>query len=35
VLRKNMAKFVAREAIRRGSGDNVCVCMVWLNDLGK
>jgi len=35
VLRKNMAKFVAREAIRRGSGDNVCVCMVWLNDLEK
>lgn len=33
VLRRNMAKFVAREAIRRGSGDNVCVIMVWLNDL--
>lgn len=32
VLRKNMAKFVAREAIRRGSGDNVCVLMVWLKD---
>ena len=33
ILRKNMAKSVAREAIRRGSGDNVCVCMVWLNDI--
>jgi serine/threonine protein phosphatase PrpC len=33
VLRRNMAKFVAREAIRRGSCDNVCVLMVWLNDL--
>jgi protein phosphatase len=35
VLRRNMAKFVAREAIRRGSGDNVCVIMVWLNDLHR
>jgi serine/threonine protein phosphatase PrpC len=34
VLRRNMAKFVAREAIRRGSSDNVCVVMVWLNDEG-
>jgi serine/threonine protein phosphatase PrpC len=33
VLRKNMAKLVAREAIRRGSADNVCVVMVWLKDL--
>jgi serine/threonine protein phosphatase PrpC len=32
VLRRNMAKFVASEAIRRGSGDNVCVLMVWLNN---
>jgi serine/threonine protein phosphatase PrpC len=31
-LRENMAKFVAREAIRRGSGDNVCVVLVFLND---
>lgn len=31
-LRDNMAKFVAREAIRRGSGDNVCVVLVFLND---
>jgi serine/threonine protein phosphatase PrpC len=35
VLRRNMAKFVAREAIRRGTYDNVCVIMVWLNDLKK
>lgn len=34
VLRRNMAKFVAREAIRRGSSDNVCVVMVWLDDVG-
>jgi serine/threonine protein phosphatase PrpC len=34
VLRRNMAKFVAREAMRRGSADNVCVLMVWLNDMG-
>ena len=34
VLRKNMAKFVAREAIRRGSSDNVCIVMVWLDDVG-
>lgn len=32
VLRRNMANFVAREAFRRGSGDNICVLMVWLND---
>ena len=31
VLRRSMAKFVAREAFRRGSGDNICVCMVWLD----
>lgn len=30
VLRRNMASFVAREALRRGTGDNVCVLMVWL-----
>jgi serine/threonine protein phosphatase PrpC len=35
VLRKSMAKHVAREAIRRGSADNVCVVMVWLSDLKK
>lgn len=35
VLRRNMAKFIAREAVRRGSGDNVCVLIVWLNDIHK
>jgi serine/threonine protein phosphatase PrpC len=30
VLRRNMAKFVALEALRRGSSDNVCVLIVWL-----
>jgi serine/threonine protein phosphatase PrpC len=30
VLRKNMAKLLAREAIRKGSTDNICVLMVWL-----
>lgn len=33
VLRRNMAKFVTREAIRRGSTDNVCVVMVWLDEM--
>ncbi|GAX10307.1 hypothetical protein FisN_3Lh510 [Fistulifera solaris] len=32
VLRKNMAKSVAYEAFKRGSGDNICVVMVWLDD---
>ena len=32
VLRRSMAKFVAREAFRRGSGDNICILLVWLND---
>jgi serine/threonine protein phosphatase PrpC len=30
VLRRNMAKFLAREAIRKGSSDNVSVLVVWL-----
>jgi serine/threonine protein phosphatase PrpC len=34
-LRDNMAKFVAREGIRRGSGDNICVVLVFLNDPKK
>lgn len=29
--RKNMSRFVANEALRRGSYDNVCVIIVWLN----
>ena len=32
VLRRNMARSIVREAVRRGTGDNVCVLMVWLND---
>eukprot|EP00559_Dactyliosolen_fragilissimus_P005174 CAMPEP_0184859114 /NCGR_PEP_ID=MMETSP0580-20130426/4147_1 /TAXON_ID=1118495 /ORGANISM="Dactyliosolen fragilissimus" /LENGTH=533 /DNA_ID=CAMNT_0027355585 /DNA_START=515 /DNA_END=2116 /DNA_ORIENTATION=- len=31
--RKNMSRFVANEALRRGSGDNVCVIIIWLHDL--
>lgn len=31
VLRRNMAKAVTKEALRRGSADNVCVLIVWLN----
>lgn len=30
VLRRNMAKFLAREAYRKGSTDNISVLMVWL-----
>ena len=30
--RRNMSRFVANEALKRGSGDNVCVVMVWLKD---
>lgn len=30
--RKNMSRFLASEAIRRGTGDNVCVVIVWLKD---
>jgi serine/threonine protein phosphatase PrpC len=30
VLRRNAAKYLAREAIRKGSSDNVTVLMVWL-----
>lgn len=32
VLRRNMARSIVREAVRRGTGDNVCVLIVWLND---
>lgn len=35
VMRRNMSKWVAREALRRGTADNVCVLMVWLNDVKK
>jgi len=30
VLRSGMSRCLAREALRRGSGDNVCVLIVWL-----
>jgi len=30
--RKTMSRFVANEALKRGSGDNVCVVIVWLNE---
>lgn len=30
--RKNMSRYVATEAIRRGSCDNVCVLVIWLGD---
>lgn len=33
VLRRNMARAVAREALRRGTGDNICVIIVWMQDL--
>ena len=33
VLRRNMARALAREALRRGTGDNVCVLMVWMQDV--
>lgn len=30
--RKNMSRFLANEAMRRGTRDNVCVVIVWLQD---
>jgi len=30
--RKNMSRFMANEAMRRGSCDNICVVIVWLNE---
>ena len=30
--RQSMSTAVAKEALRRGTGDNVCVVIVWLND---
>lgn len=29
--RKTMSRFVTDEALKRGSGDNICVVIVWLN----
>jgi serine/threonine protein phosphatase PrpC len=31
--RQNMSRFVANEAIRRGSCDNICVVIIWLHEL--
>lgn len=33
--RKVMSRLIANEALRRGSGDNVCVVIVWLKDIGE
>lgn len=33
VRRKNMSRYVATEALKRGSGDNICVVIVWLKPL--
>jgi len=30
--RKAMPRFVANEALKRGSGDNVCIVIVWLSE---
>jgi hypothetical protein len=30
VRRKKMARIIANEALERGSADNVCVILVWL-----
>ena len=30
--RKNMSRFIPNEALRRGSGDNISVVIVWLKD---
>lgn len=31
--RQNMSRFVANEAVRRGSCDNICVVIIWLHQL--
>lgn len=31
--RQNMSRFIANEAVRRGSCDNICVVIIWLNPL--
>lgn len=33
--RRHMSRFVANEALRRGTGDNVCVVIVWLDKQGR
>ena len=31
-IRQDMARYVVEEALRRGTGDNVTVLILWLND---
>jgi serine/threonine protein phosphatase PrpC len=33
--RRHMSRFLANEAINRGTGDNVCVLILWLNELNE
>jgi serine/threonine protein phosphatase PrpC len=33
--RRHMSRFLANEALDRGTGDNVCVLIVWLNDANE
>lgn len=33
--RKTMSRYVVSEALKRGSGDNICVVIVWLKPLKK
>ena len=33
--RKNMSRFIANEALRRGSGDNISVVIVWLKEFDQ
>lgn len=33
--RKNMSRFIANEALRRGSGDNISVVIVWLTEFDE
>ena len=32
VVRRHMSKYLTREALNRGSGDNICVVVIWLQD---
>eukprot|EP00591_Stephanopyxis_turris_P005968 CAMPEP_0195519242 /NCGR_PEP_ID=MMETSP0794_2-20130614/14533_1 /TAXON_ID=515487 /ORGANISM="Stephanopyxis turris, Strain CCMP 815" /LENGTH=340 /DNA_ID=CAMNT_0040648365 /DNA_START=45 /DNA_END=1067 /DNA_ORIENTATION=+ len=33
--RKHMSRFLAQQALKRGSGDNICVVVVWLDKSDK
>jgi serine/threonine protein phosphatase PrpC len=35
VRRKNMSRYVATEALKRGSADNICVLIVWLKPMAE